>query len=109
MAANLTRYAIFAAELVEYFSCRASAAVGYIVEAFAYALFRISAVGKFQKALIGLGILDHGGSFTIHSQHHGALGLLQPLHEVAGCPSKRRERLNVFGNIQHIASRSRTL
>jgi hypothetical protein len=38
----------------------------------------------------------------MHSQHDGTLGPLQPLHEVAGCPSKRRQGLNVARNVQHI-------
>jgi hypothetical protein len=74
----------------------------FIAQALKYPFLCISAGGNVEQALIPFSILYDGGCLPIHSQHDRAFGLLQPLHEVTGCPAKRCQRLNVTRNVQHI-------
>ena len=60
-AANSTRYAMLAANLVENVSRQAGATVCYIVQPLANAFLGICARGEVQQPLIGLGILHDNG------------------------------------------------
>jgi hypothetical protein len=73
-----------------------------VVQTLTDPLLRIGPRGNVQQTLVPFSILHNGSCLSIYSQHHGALGPLQALHEVTGCPSKRRQRLNVARNVQHI-------
>jgi hypothetical protein len=74
---------MFAADVVEYLSRRASASVGYVIKALADA-FRCVGTGRnVEQALISLGVLHDSRCLTLHREYYGALALLELLHEVA--------------------------
>jgi len=61
----------------------------------------IGARSNVEQSLIGLCILYDGLGFALYGKNHGLLALLELFHKVAGAAAKRRERLNVFCDIEH--------
>src|SRR5208337_1036896 len=57
--------------------------------------------GKVEQALIGCGVLHHSRCLPIHRKYHGALALLELLHEVAGLAAESGQRLDVLGDVKH--------
>lgn len=72
-----------------------------VLQTLADAFVRVGAGGNVEKVLIGFGILHDGGCFSLHGKHHGALALFQMFHEVAGAAAEGRQRLDVFGDVEH--------
>jgi hypothetical protein len=91
---------MFAANLVKDISRRASASVGYIIETLTDAFLCIGAGGNVEQALIGFGVLHDSRCLSLHSEHHGALALLELLHEVAGPATEGCQRLNILPDIK---------
>src|SRR5208337_1923690 len=56
----------------------------HILQTLAHGFLLIGASGKVEQALIGCGVLHHSRCLPIHRKYHGALALLELLHEVAG-------------------------
>jgi hypothetical protein len=93
---------MLAANLVEYRFCGFRAAMRNVIQTLTDPFLCIGPRGNVQQTLIPFSILHNGGCLSMHSQHDGALGPLQSLHEVTGRPPKRRQRLNVARNVQHM-------
>jgi hypothetical protein len=67
---------MFVANLVKYRFCRASATVGYIIQALANAFLGIGTGGDVEQTLIGLGILHNGGRLPLNCEHDGVFTFL---------------------------------
>src|ERR1700691_6257837 len=93
---------MFAANLVKYLSRRTGTTVCNIVPTLTDAFLGVGAGGKIEQALIGFSILHNGSCFSVDRDHHWAFGLLELLHEIAGRPAKRRQRLDVTGDVKHL-------
>ena len=89
------------ADLFEHGPSRTRAPVGDIVETLADCLEYISTGGQVQQALISFRILDDSLGFALDSKNHRPLALPELFHKLAGPAPERRERLNVFGNVEH--------
>jgi hypothetical protein len=76
------------ADFVKDLPCRGGTSVGYVVQSLTDTLFRIGARGNIQKTLISLRVLHNGRSLSFDPKHHGALALLELLHEIAGPPAE---------------------
>jgi hypothetical protein len=87
--------------LAKHFSCRSRATVGYVIEPLTNGLAYVGAGGNVEQALIGFCALDNGLSLALDGEHDGALALFERFHEIAGPTSKGRERLDVFGDVEH--------
>jgi predicted nucleic acid-binding Zn ribbon protein len=81
-----------AANLVKYFSCRASTSECDVVQTLTDTFLSIGAGGNVEEALIGLGVLHNGSGFSVHCQHHRTFRLFELFHEFTGRPAKRRQR-----------------
>jgi hypothetical protein len=97
----LTRYAMRGFEFGEELLGVAPLTLLGLFETLANALACVGESGDIQETLVGLGVLDDGGSFALYGEHHRAFALLKLLHEIAGPAPKRGKRLNVFGYIEH--------
>jgi hypothetical protein len=93
---------MFAANLVKYLSRRTGTASCDIVQTLTDAFLGVGPGGKIEKALIGFSILHNGSGFSIDCEHYRAFGLLELFHEIAGRPAKRRQRLDVTGDVKHL-------
>jgi len=89
------------ADLFEHDPCRTSATVGYIAEALTDRLEYIGAGGQVQQALIGSRVLHDGLGFALDSKNYRPFALLELFHKLAGPAPERRQRLNVFGYVEH--------
>jgi hypothetical protein len=99
----LTRYAILGVKLAEKLSRWSCTAMGYVVDPLANAFLRIGARDNVEQTLIGFGVLHNRCSFAVDREHHRAFGLLKLLHEVAGRPAKRGQRLNVTRDVHYLS------
>jgi hypothetical protein len=90
---------MFAADLIEGGFRRRSATMRYIVQALTDAFAGVGTGSEVEEALVGFGILHDGCRLAVDRQNHRTLGLSQLLHEVAGSPTKRRQRLDVFRDV----------
>ena len=90
---------MFAADLIEGGFRRRSATMRNIVQALTDAFAGVGTGSEVEEALVGFGILHDGCRLAVDRQNHRTLGLSQLLHEVAGSPSKRRQRLDVFRDV----------
>jgi hypothetical protein len=95
---------MFAANSVKRFLGRACAAVGYVIKSLPDTLLNVGAGGNVEQALIRFGVLDDGLGLALNGKHYGPLAFLELLHEVAGATAEGRQRLNVFGDIEHETS-----
>ena len=102
-AVSSTRYVIFRAYLVEHFTRRPGPAIGNIFEALPDALGRAGFRGEIEQVLIGFGVLDHGGSFSIHRQNERALSLAQVAQKLRRVIAERGHWLNVLGDVHGAA------
>src|ERR1035441_1886061 len=78
-----------------------SASVGYIIQSLTDRFFFVRAGGNIEQALIGCHVLHDSRCLPVHRKHHAALTLFELFQEVAGLAAEGRQRLNVFGEIQH--------
>jgi hypothetical protein len=83
-------------KFLEEFSDWSRPALAGIFQALPDAFPCVRASGDVEQTLVGFRILHHGCSFSIHSQHHGTLALLDLLEKVAGPPTKGGQRLDVL-------------
>jgi hypothetical protein len=88
-------------EVLKKLPCVADLALFRVLQALTDTFLRIASGGDVKEALIGLGILYDCGSLALHSEHHGALGLFQLFHEIAGPAAESCQRLNVFSDVEH--------
>src|SRR5438270_337210 len=72
-----------------------------ILQALADTLLGVGTGGNVEQSLIGLGVLHDSRGLALHRKHHGALGLLELFHEVAGSAAECRQRLYIVRNIKH--------
>ena len=72
-----------------------------VLQALTNTLLGIGARGDIEQALVGLSILYDSRRLPLHGQHHGALGFLELLHEVAGSAAECGQRLDVVRDIEH--------
>lgn len=59
--------------------------------------------GKAKETLISLSVVDYSDTLDIHGQDESPLGVIQMLHDFRRIITKRRHRLNVFGDIHDAA------
>src|SRR5260370_689554 len=102
-AVSSTRYVIFRADFVENLACRAGAAVRYILKSLPDALGRAGLGREIKKPLIGLSVLHHGGSLSVHRQNQRALGFFEVTQKLRRMVAERRHRLNVFRDVHRAA------
>jgi hypothetical protein len=76
-AVSSTRYVIFGACLVEHVACRPGPAAGNVLKSLLDALGRTGLGRQIEQTLVGLGVLQHGGGFSVHGQNQRPLGLSQ--------------------------------
>ena len=93
-AVSSTRYVIFGAYLVEHLACRPRPAIGNVLKALPDALGR-----QIEQLLVGLGVLHHGGGFSVHGQNQRPLGLSQVAQKLCRVVAEGRHGLNVFGDV----------
>src|ERR1019366_10442457 len=86
----LTRNAMLRLELGKKFPSGSSLPAARFFEPLADALVHIGLRGDVQQALIGLGVLHDCLSLALDREHHGALALLELLHEIAGATTEAR-------------------
>jgi len=92
---------MFAANLANYFSRRASGSVGYVIQSLTDAFPGVGLGSDIEQSLIGFGVLDDGRGLPPHGEHHGAPAFPKLLQEIAGGAAEGRQRLDVLGNVQH--------
>src|ERR1700674_3289285 len=103
LAVSSTRYVIFGANLVEHLTRRTGAAFGGIFKALADAFGRAGFGRQIEEPLIGLGILHHGGGFSIHRQHKGTFCLSEVTQKFRRMIAEGGHGLNVFGDVHRAA------
>jgi hypothetical protein len=57
--------------------------------------------GYIQQLLIGFGVLHNGRGLPLDGQYDGTLAFLELLQELTRAAAKRRQRLDVFRDIEH--------
>src|ERR1051325_10573869 len=100
-AAMLTRQAMPGFEICEELPRRPGPALSHILQALADTLARVGLRGNIQQSLISFGILHNGSGLALYGQYDGTLALLELFHELAGAASERRQRLDVFRDVEH--------
>src|ERR1019366_288628 len=100
----LTRYSMRGFEFGEELLRVAPLSKPGLVQALANSLASVGAGRDVEQPLIGSGVLDDGLGFAVDCQHHWPLAFLELLHEIPGAPAKSRERLNVLGDVKHLAA-----
>jgi hypothetical protein len=88
-------------KLREEFRGRPGSTVLDIFESLADALFGVRARGNIEKTLVCLRILHNGGGPSLNGEHDGPFAFLKLPHKITGTSPETRERLNVFGDVQH--------
>jgi hypothetical protein len=97
----LIRYAMRGFECCEELLGVAALSLLGLLNALADAFVSVGAGCDIEQSLIRSGILDDGFGLALHSEHHWPLALLEVLHKIPRSAAKRRERLNVLGDIKH--------
>src|ERR1035437_1186077 len=100
----LIRYAMLCPELGKERPDGSPFSAACFIDPLANGFVYVGAGCDVEKALIGGRILDDGLSLAIHREYHGPLALFELTHKIPRAASKCRERLNVLGDIEHLAS-----
>src|ERR1035438_2158313 len=100
----LTRYSMRGFEFREELLNVAPLPKPGLVQALPDSFASVGAGCDVEQPLIGSGVLDDGLGFALDCQHHGPLAFFELLHEISGAPAKSRERLNVLGDVKHMAA-----
>src|ERR1700681_525573 len=103
-----TTYIMSPASFIEYFPCRPRATVGYIVKPLPDCLMDIGAGSDVEEPLISRGVLDDSGGLAFHSEHNGAVALLEVFHKVPGPTAEHGQRLDILGDVKHRSFIQRT-
>jgi hypothetical protein len=90
-----------AAEGVEYFAGGALAPLGNVFHALPESLVYICPSGGVEQALVCLGVLDDGLGLASHGKDQGPLALSKLSDELTGIASESRQRLDIFGDVEH--------
>ena len=90
-----------AAEGVEYFAGGARAPLGNVVQALPKGLVHIRTGGGIEQLLVCLGVLDNGLGLASHGKDQGPLALSKLSDELTGITSESRQRLDIFGDVEH--------
>jgi hypothetical protein len=93
---------MFPADFPEDFTGRPRSAGGYIVESLPDSLEHVHARGDVKQALVGLGVLYDRLSLALYGEHDRPLGFLDLLDKLTRSAPESGQRLNVFGDIEHI-------
>src|SRR5436305_14351782 len=104
----LTRYAMHGFELVEKLSRRPDFPLFRLFQSLSNAFLSIGEGSNIEQALVGFSVLHDSRSLPLHGEHHRAPSLLKLLHEVAGTAPKGRQRLDIFGDVEHGCSPNST-
>jgi hypothetical protein len=95
------RYAMRGFEIREELLGVAALSLLGLLQALSDAFVSVGAGRDIEEPLIRAGILDDGLGLTFHREHHRPLALFEVLHEIPRSAAKRRQRLNVLGDIEH--------
>src|ERR1035438_6746841 len=98
---NSTRYVMAPANLVKDFSRRPGTTAACVIQTLADGFVHIGTGGDVQQALVGRGVLHDGGGLAFYGKHHGPFALPQVLHTIARTATESRQRLDVFGDVEH--------
>ena len=85
---------------VECLTRRTGPLMGHIIQALTNRFFCIGACSDIEKSLVSFGVLNNSRRPAVDGEHQGALALFELFHQVAGTATKRRQRVNVFSDIQ---------
>jgi hypothetical protein len=88
-------------KLGEELSKRPSSASCGVTQALTDSFTGVGLGRNIEQPLVCFRILDDRSSLSLDSEHHRPLTPLELLHEVAGAAAKRRERLDVLGDVEH--------
>jgi hypothetical protein len=98
---RLTRYVMPIFEFREEFPGGPDSSFLCVFQALADSFPCVCLRGNVEQALISLGILYDSGCFSLDGQNDGASAFFELHHEFAGSTAECRQRLDVFGDIEH--------
>jgi hypothetical protein len=90
-----------APEVVEYFLRWAYAPVGNVVQALPDGLINVRPGGRVEQTLVRLGVLDNGLGLPSDSEDERSFALSETSDELARIAAETRQRLDVFGDVEH--------
>src|SRR5690348_4183498 len=90
-------------EFCEELACWPYLALSHVLEALTYTLRGIGPSSDIQQPLVGFCILYNGRGFALDGQYDRTFALFELLHELAGAPAERGQRLDVLRDIEHMS------
>ena len=101
---NSTRYVKGASQIVEYVLGRTRTAGRFVFQSLSDAFPSVGCRGDVSHTLIGLSVLDYDRCSSIDREDHGPAGFLEVTYEFRGLIAEGCHRLDVFGDVQGLAS-----
>ena len=72
-----------------------------VIHSLSYGFENVGLRSDIEQTLVGFRVLNNGLRLAIDRENHRPFGPLEAFHELGGLASKRRQRLDVLGNVKH--------